>query len=69
MTLQAQPDECFDELVEAEDKRQRAERVMTRPPIPMSKDVDADGSNDDPANEICLRREAHASNLQVTDSV
>ena len=69
MTLQAQPDECFDELVEAEDERQGAERVMTRPPISMSKDVDADGSNDDPAHKICLRREAHASNLQGIDSV
>jgi hypothetical protein len=35
----------------------------------MSKDVDADGSNDDPAHKICLRREAHASNLQVIDSL
>jgi hypothetical protein len=69
MTLQAQPHECFDELVKSEDDRQRAERVMTRPPISMSKDVDADDSNDDPAHKICLRRETHASNLQGIDSV
>jgi hypothetical protein len=35
----------------------------------MSKDVDPDPANDDPAYKICLWRETHASKLQRIHSV
>ena len=69
MTLQAQPHKRFDKLMEAEDQRQHAERVVARAPVPMSKDVDPDASNEDAAYKIGLRGEAHASKLQRTDAI
>jgi Transglutaminase-like superfamily len=64
VSLQTQPDKRLDELMEPENERQRAKCVVTCASVTMTKDIDADRANDDPADEVCLRREAHVSNLQ-----
>jgi hypothetical protein len=64
VTLQAEPHECFYELMEAKHERKCDQGVVTVAARAMAEHVYPDPSDDDPANEISLRRKAHASNLQ-----
>ena len=59
MAFEPPPNERLDELMETEEHRQGAQRDMGVAPVTVQEDVDPNSANYDPADEICLRREAH----------
>jgi len=59
MTLQSQPDERLDDLVGAQQQRQRSQREVSMAPLGITDRTDADSANDDPPDQISLWRKAH----------
>jgi hypothetical protein len=59
MTLQSQPDERLDDLVCTEQQGQRGQRDLTMASLGIANRIDADGANDEPPDQISLRRKAH----------
>jgi hypothetical protein len=59
VTLQAQPDQRLDHLVDAEKKWQRSEGDDTVALSCAADSIDADRGNDDTPDEISLRRKTH----------
>jgi len=59
MTLQAQPDQRLDHLVDAEKNWQRGEGDDTLALSRAPDRIDADRGNDDTPDEVSLRRKTH----------
>jgi len=59
MTLQSQPDERLDDLVGAQQQRQRSQREVFMLSLGITDRTDADSANDDPPDQISLWRKAH----------
>ncbi len=59
VTLQAQPDQRLDHLVDAEKNWQRGEGDDALAPSRAADSIDADRGNDDTSDEVSLRRKTH----------
>src|SRR4029077_10043903 len=59
VTLESPPDERLDQLMHAEHDRESGKEKVIVTSAEMPKGVDADRGDDNPADKISLRREAH----------
>lgn len=58
------PNECFRQLMTGEEKRQCCQRSILGPLVDVTDHIDTNGSNEQPAYQVSLRRKAH--NATVT---
>ena len=63
MALLAPPDECLVELMRAENERQGRQGHVIPAFVHVADDVDPDGADGEPADQVGLRREAHWRDL------
>lgn len=58
-SLKPPPNECFHQLMAGEQKRQRCQRSILGALVDVADHIDTDCSDEQPANQISLRRKAH----------
>jgi hypothetical protein len=65
VAFETPPNESLDELVDAEDERQGAEGAVISASVAVTQHVDSDCADDETADQVRLRREAHAETLPL----